>query len=58
MKLTTNLSQLFRQSDVKSALQYMESEKQLYKTPACSVKLKDRPFLVDQKYALQLDEII
>ncbi|MBU3593844.1 hypothetical protein ICN42_07015 [Polynucleobacter sp. 71A-WALBACH] len=58
MKLKTNLSQLFRQPDVKSALQYMASEKQIHMTPACSVKSKDRPFLVDRKYALQLDEII
>jgi hypothetical protein len=58
MNLKTNLSQLFRHSDIQPAPQHVAPEKQSYMTPACSAKSKDKPFLVDQKYALQLDEII
>ncbi len=58
IEMKSNLSQIFRQSESRSNLAQIDvQEKSLGRKPL-SLRVTANPFVVDNKFALQLDEVI
>ncbi len=53
-----NLASLFRMHDAKSGLDYTNPKERSYEQKSTKVESRADAFLIDQKYASQLDELI
>jgi hypothetical protein len=58
LEMKTNLSQIFRQPEAAHHEDQPEQEGNTKIPQAYSLRSKSSPFVVDQHFALQLDEII
>lgn len=56
--MQSNLSQIFRQHGSKFNLPQTDQNKQSPAKKVFSLRVSETPFVVDNKFALQLDEII
>lgn len=53
-----NLASIFRAHDAKLSLDHADPKEHLFEQTSTKVEARASVFLVDQKYAFQLDELI
>jgi hypothetical protein len=58
LEIKSNLSQIFRQHDSRLNLDQVNQNEQSIARKPFSLRATATPFVVDNKFALQLDEII
>ena len=58
VEMKSNLSQIFRQSESRPNLTQVDMKEESLVRKPLSLRVTATPFVVDNKFALQLDEVI
>jgi len=58
IEMKSNLSQIFRQSESRLNLAQIDVKEESLARKPLSLRVKATPFVVDNKFALKLDEVI